>query len=150
MTMRQQTILMVEDDPCDRKLALRAFEKANLKSPIQVVADGIQAMHYLTGEASYNDRAIYPLPAVILMDINTPLMNGFEFLEWLRAQPKLSRLPVVVFSSSEHPSDVNRAYELGANSFILKPLGTEKLIATFQAFISYWLEFNVTPSLETD
>jgi CheY-like chemotaxis protein len=115
------TVLYVEDEEFDAMFMHKAFERVGLKGSLQVVADGQQAMDYLAGSGAYADRREHPLPAVILLDLKLPVVSGFEVLAWLRRQPGLKNLPVVVFSSSDQPEDQAMASELGANDFVQKP-----------------------------
>jgi CheY-like chemotaxis protein len=119
-----QTILLVEDDSNDVLLLQRAFRRAGLTHALQVVSDGDQAVSYLGGEGDYSDRAKHPLPALILLDLKLPRRSGLEVLEWLRGQPaEIKGLPVIVLTSSRLSEDVDRAYGLGANSYMAKPSG---------------------------
>jgi CheY-like chemotaxis protein len=111
-----QMILIVEDDPNDVLLLQRAFQKAGLKNNLRLVRDGSQAIAYLSGHGIYSDRAKYPLPFLVLLDLKMPGTDGFEVLQWARAEPDLKRLLIVVLTSSNLQTDVDRAYELGANS----------------------------------
>jgi len=123
-----ETILLAEDDPGDILLAQRTFRKANLSNPIQIVKDGQEAIAYLSGQGDYADRGRYPLPRLILLDLKLPRKSGSEVLEWLRQQPGLKHLPVVVLTASKAPTDLKRAYDLGANSYLLKPVTAEALL----------------------
>jgi len=114
-------ILLVEDREDDVFLVRRAFEKAYLLNPLQVVRNGEEAVAYLKGEGTYANRAGYPLPSLILLDLKLPGMDGFDVLRWIRQEPNFGSLPVIVLTSSEQIRDVNRAYQLGANSFLVKP-----------------------------
>src|ERR1041385_2090882 len=115
-------ILLAEDRPDDVMLVLRSFERAGIKNPIRVVPDGEKAIAYLGGSGAFSDRQAHPLPELILLDLKMPRMDGFKVLRWIRTHPKLSRLRVVVLTSSENIRDVNLAYSLGANSFLVKPM----------------------------
>jgi len=139
------TILLVEDDADDALLIQRAFRKAQIANPIQVVSDGDEAVAYLSGAEPYGDRRQFPLPVLILMDLKMPRRSGFEVIEWLRSHPGLKRTPVVVLTSSREPVDVNRAYELGANSYLLKPVTFETLQEMMKAISLYWLVFSEMP-----
>lgn len=133
------TVLLVEDDLNDIFLVKRAFKKALLRNPLQVVTDGQEAIHYLQGEAKYADRDAYPLPTLIVMDIKMPLKSGFEVLEWVKtAEPPLRRIPVVIVSSSDNPADINRAYELGANAYMVKPVDFRAVEQLFESITHYW------------
>lgn len=145
--VRDYVILLVEDDPNDVLLIQRAFRKANLENPLQVVNDGEAAIHYLAGEGAYADRNQYPLPVLILLDLKLPRRSGFEVLEWLRDQPTLRRIPVVVLTSSRESPDVNWAYDLGANSYLVKPVGFDDLVEMVQTLGLYWMILNESPQL---
>lgn len=135
-------VLLVEDDPNDVLLVQRAFRRANLANPIQVVGDGEAAVDYMAGRGPYQDRRGHPLPAIMLLDLKLPRRSGFEVLEWLRRQPGLRRLPVVVLTSSALAADIRRAYELGANSYLVKPLEFDALQDILRAVAAYWLGLN--------
>jgi CheY-like chemotaxis protein len=139
------TILVIEDDPNDLFFLKRAFSTLQTRCDMQAVGDGAEAIDYLRGVDDYSDRARFPLPALILMDLKMPRMDGFEFLAWLRREPGLKLIPVVVFSSSNLPHDVRRAYELGANSFVVKVQDNTALPDTLRTLASYWLEICETP-----
>lgn len=143
----QPTILLVEDDSNDVLLIQRAFRKAKLSGLLQVVDDGEAAVHYLTGEEPYNNREQYPLPILMLLDLKIPRRSGHEVIEWLRQQPSLKRLPVVVLTSSSNNNDVNRAYDLGANSYLVKPVAFEALQEMLKTLNLYWLLLNEKPSV---
>jgi CheY-like chemotaxis protein len=113
---------------------------------MQAVGDGADAIDYLRGVDDYSDRSRFPVPALILMDLKMPRVDGFEFLAWLRREPGLKLIPVVVLSSSNLPHDVKRAYELGANSFVVKVQDNTTLPDTLQTLASYWLEICETPA----
>lgn len=140
-------VLLVEDDPNDVLLIQRAWRKANIAAPLQVVTDGEAATRYLTGGGEFADRQRYPLPILVLLDLKLPRKSGFEVLAWLRQQPVLRRLPVVVLTSSSEPEDINRAYELGANSYLVKPVQFESLQEMMQTVHIYWLVLNEKPQL---
>lgn len=142
------TILVVEDDPNDLFFLKRAFSTVQAKCLMQAVADGAEAIDYLRGVDDYADRRLFPIPTLILMDLKMPRVNGFEFLAWLRREPGVRTIPVVVFSSSNLPEDVKRAYELGANSFVVKAQDNAGLPGVLQTLASYWLEVCETPSHE--
>ena len=113
---RDGTILLADDSEDDILLTRIAFEKAGMKNPLQEVHNGEEAIAYLKGEPPYNDRARFPLPTILLMDLNMPRKNGCEVLLWLRAQKGLRRLPVVILSASMRVEDVTKAFDSGANS----------------------------------
>ena len=124
-----QTILLVDDSENDICLVRAAFSMAELKNPIQETRNGEEALAYLQGEGAFGDRKQFPLPAVMLLDLNMPMRNGFEVLEWLRAQPGLKRLTVIILTASLREEDVDRAFDLGANAFLVKPSSIAGLAA---------------------
>jgi CheY-like chemotaxis protein len=141
-----ETILMVEDRPADVLLIRRAFGKANIRNPLQVISNGEDAIAYLAGTGAFTDRDASPLPCLILLDLKLPRRSGLEVLSWLRAQPELKRLPVIVLTSSKETSDVNRAYELGANSYLVKPVMFDTLLGMITTLGLYWLTMNESPT----
>lgn len=141
------TILIVEDNATDVMLIRRAFAKANIVNPVQVVSDGDRAVAYLAGSHGYDDRAQYPLPALLLLDLKLPRRSGLEVLEWLRAQDDLRRLPVVMLTSSRQSQDVNRAYDLGANSYLVKPVEFDDLQEMLGTLNTYWITYNEKPNI---
>jgi CheY-like chemotaxis protein len=141
-----ETILMVEDRAADVLLIRRAFGKANIKNPLQVIGNGEDAIAYLAGTGAFTDRDASPLPCLILLDLKLPRNSGLEVLSWLRAQPELKRLPVIVLTSSKETSDVNRAYELGANSYLVKPVMFDTLLGMITTLGLYWLTMNESPT----
>src|SRR6266542_6680804 len=148
MNLRESVILLAEDDPNDVLLIQRAFQWTNVASPLQVVRDGEAAVAYLSGQRPYADRGRHPLPTLLLMDLKMPRKSGLEVLEWLRQQPGLKRLPVVVLTSSNQSPDINRAYDLGANSYLVKPAGFDSLVELVNNLDMYWLILNEKPELD--
>lgn len=149
MNERPFTVLLVEDDLNDIFLVKRAFKRAHIQNPLQVVTDGLEAIHYLRGEGKYADRKTHPLPKLIVMDIKMPRRSGFEVLEWVKHHDgPLRRIPVVIVSSSEDPGDINRAYELGANAYMVKPMDFHAVEHLFQSITHYWGLECAKPELE--
>jgi CheY-like chemotaxis protein len=144
----QITVLLVEDDLNDIFLVKRAFKLANLIHPLQIVTDGVEAVQYLIGEGKYADRRTHPLPQLIVMDLKLPRKTGLEILEWLKKDGALKRIPVVIVSSSENPADINRAYELGANAYMIKPVDFHEVEHLFQSILKYWGQQCAQPALE--
>ena len=144
--LQNQFILLAEDDSNDVLLIQRAFAKAGLKDVLKIVRDGEQAIDYLSGRGVYGDREKYPLPYLLLLDLKMPGTDGFEVLQWLRGELELRRLLVVVLTSSNLQADVDRAYELGANSYLVKPVEFEEMVNLIQRFEAYWTEINRTPT----
>ncbi|MCZ0900270.1 response regulator, partial [Microcoleus sp. HI-ES] len=141
-----QTILLVEDNPVDILLMQRAFRNETFaNTSLQIVRDGDAAVFYLNGDGEYSDRDRYPLPAIILLDLKLPRRSGHEVLVWLRQQPELKRLPVVMLTSSSQTLDVTRAYDLGVNSYLVKPVGFASLLEMMQSFSDYWLNYTELP-----
>lgn len=147
MSATASPILLVEDSPDDALLIQRAFRKANLANPVQLVRDGEEAVAYLSGAAPYDDRGRFPLPVFMLLDLKLPRRSGLEVLAWLRQESAVRRLPVVVLTSSRESVDVNRAYDLGVNSYLTKPVGFEALIEMVKNVNLYWLVLNESPEL---
>src|SRR2546421_955120 len=143
----QAVILLVEDRPDDVLLIRRAFQKAYINNPLQVVRDGEEAIWYLRGEGKYQNRAEYPLPDLVLLDLKMPRVDGLQVLTWIRAQPGLKGLPVIVLTSSEEMRDVNAAYHLGANSFLVKPMDFEDVVHLSKSISSYWLKLSRGPEV---
>ena len=138
-------ILVAEDDPTDALFLQRAFAKMGAPVGLKFVRDGQEAIDYLRGDPPFADRGSHPLPQLLLLDLKMPRLNGFEVLHWLKTQPGLKRLLVVVFSSSAETGDVNRAYDLGANSYLVKPHSTEQLMNLIDRVGKYWFEANHNP-----
>ena len=139
MKNNEFTVLLVEDDLNDIFLVKRAFKMARLSDPLQVVTDGQEAINYLKGQGKYADRQSYPLPKLIVMDIKMPRLTGFEVLEWVKGDGGLlRRIPIVIVSSSDNPADINRAYELGANAYMVKPVNFKAVEHLFESITHYW------------
>jgi CheY-like chemotaxis protein len=139
-------ILLVEDDANDVLLIQRAFQKSGLRHVLRVVRDGEQAIAYLTGNGIYANRERFPLPFLVLLDLKMPGTDGFGVLHWAREDPQFKRLLIVVLTSSNLQADVDRAYELGANSYLVKPVEFDEMQHLLQRFEIYWTEINRTPS----
>ncbi|MEG4214207.1 response regulator [Microcoleus sp. Pol14C6] len=143
---QMQTILLVEDNPVDILLMQRAFRNETFaNTSLQIVRDGDAAVFYLNGDGEYSDRDRYPLPRIILLDLKLPRRSGHEVLVWLKQQPELKRLPVVMLTSSSQTLDVKRAYDLGVNSYLVKPIGFASLVEMMQSFSQYWLNYTELP-----
>ena len=149
MENNQFTVLLVEDDLNDVFLVKRAFKKARIQNPLQIVTDGQEAMLYLQGEGKYADRQAYPLPKLVVMDIKMPRRTGFEVLEWVKHDGPLRRIPIVIVSSSDNPDDINRAYEFGANAYMVKPVDYKAVERLFDSITHYWGLECAKPELET-
>jgi len=145
--MPDQTVILVAEDREDDVILIRqAFEKGGVRNPIFVVPDGEEAVSYLEGTGKYANRAEYPLPSLLLLDLKMPRKDGFEVLAWIRKQPGLKALRVVVLTSSELIYDVNLAYQLGASSFLVKPVDFENYTQLGQLVKKYWLVLDKAPT----
>lgn len=134
-----ETILLAEDNEDHVLLIKRAFSKANLLNPLHVVDDGREAIAYLRGEGVFADRSRYPFPALMLLDLKMPNCDGFEVLKWIRNQKDLPPLRIVVLTTSERVFDMQRAYELGAHSFLTKPVDFRDFVQLGPAIKGQWL-----------
>ena len=135
----QALFLLVEDNEDHVVLIRRAFAKSKVLNPVQVVRNGEDAIAYLEGTGRFSNRDEYPLPAVVLLDLKLTGLDGFDVLRWIRQQAGLRTLRVVVLTSSSEIRDVNLAYQLGANSFLVKPVDFEDFVRVTQALQGYWL-----------
>lgn len=149
MPMTKYNILLVEDDADDVFFLQSAFKEAGMPDTLRVARDGEEAVAYILGQGAFADRAANPLPSLILLDLKLPRKSGFEVLEWYRGQPGLKRIPIIVLTSSQSDADINRAYELGANSYLVKPINTASQLEMVKAIRAYWPVFNKVPEFET-
>jgi CheY-like chemotaxis protein len=146
MTDREtRTILLVEDNSDDVFFMKRALKAAGIVNPLKVVTTGQAAIDYLSGEGPYADRKEHPLPVLILLDLKLPVKNGHEVLEWLRGNPSLATIVAIILSTSRERIDIERAYQLGVNGYLIKPSSPSQLVESMEAVKRYWLEFNETP-----
>lgn len=142
MQVTDFVVLLVEDDEDHVLLIQRAFAKANLVNPLRIVRDGEDAVNYLSGVAPYGDRNRHPLPSLILLDLKLPKKNGLEVLSWLRGEPHLRLTPVVILSSSAETADIEKAYALGVNSYLVKPVNFGDLLEMVKSIGMYWMILN--------
>jgi CheY-like chemotaxis protein len=142
-------ILLAEDNADDVFLLRQALKKIAWTPSFHVVPDGVEAIAYLEGAGDYENRGVYPFPDVLLLDLNMPRRNGFEVLEWIRKDSHCHDLVVHVLSASARPADVKRAYDLNANSYVVKPTSMDELIA-FMAALRAWHEFMVFAPTTSD
>ena len=138
LTTSPVTLLHIDDDPNDTELFKAAARKAGVQFSIQNVADGEQAMAYLSGRGVYSNRGIYPLPSLVLLDLKMPRATGFDVLKWIRGHPEVGDVPVVVFSGSELQDDIEQALAGGADSYLVKPIGFNALIALVKDMYTSW------------
>ena len=139
-------ILLAEDLEEDIIIIQRAFKEVFVPHKLMVVHSGEKAARYLMGDGEYADREMYPFPSLLLLDLKMPGMDGFELLRWVRKMPALSHLRIVVLTSSDHIYDVNKAYQLGANSFLVKPSDFENTLQLAKTLTQHWLVDSRTPS----
>jgi CheY-like chemotaxis protein len=149
MNVTDQPILLVEDDENDVMLLQRAFRRAAIVNPLQVVRHGDDAVAYLEGTGEFADRRLHPLPVLMLLDLKLPRRTGLEVLQWVKERAGLKKIPIIVLTSSKNDEDVNRAYELGANSYVVKPVSFETLLELVKSLELYWLVLNERPNVSS-
>lgn len=143
--MREKIILLVEDNPDDVELTLRALRRANIYNQVVVLKDGAEALDYFNGTGSHSGRDLMELPAVILLDIKLPKVSGLEVLKHIRSNSITQVIPVVILTSSKEELDVINGYKLGANSYIRKPVDFIRFYDAVQKLGMYWLLLNEPP-----
>lgn len=144
--MSERAVILIAEDEEDYVLLLkRAFSEADIHNPVYFVSTGQELVEYLKGQGQYANRDEYPLPDLLLLDLKLPGFNGFEILGWVRSHPGLTGLRILVLTTSEQLNDVNRAYRLGANSFLVKPCDFQDLVQLTQLIKDYWLEQSKCP-----
>lgn len=149
MRAQRIEILLVEDNENDIELTLHALRKDDIAHKIQVVRDGAEALDYLQAKGSYEGRNADDLPKVVLLDLKLPKINGIEVLRAIRDDPRLHSLPVVALTSSAEEPDIQRCYELGVNSFIVKPVDFKQFSETVRQLGLYWVLLNQSPPVPT-
>ena len=148
MSYVHHTILHLDDNPDDARFVRLALQRVGVITPVQTVSDSARAQCYLSGQGCFADSETYPQPVLILLDLIAN-RSGLEFLAWLRQQPALKRLPAVVLTSCRDAADINRAYELGCNSYLVKPVSFNTLLVMMHTLTQYWLGLNETPRIPT-
>ncbi len=143
--MRERTIVLVEDNPDDVDLTLRAFRAGNIANQIVVIRDGAEALDYFFGTGAYAARDVAILPTLVLLDLNLPKIDGLEVLKTLRADPRTKRLPVIILTTSQEQDEVFRAYDNGCNSYLRKPVESGQFRDAVKQLGLYWLIWNVPP-----
>ncbi len=141
MIIENPTILVADDDECASLLMSTVFERAGFGQPLQFARDGVEAIAYLSGDGAYADRQRFPLPAVLMLDLNMPRKDGFEVLAWIRQQPAFKQLHVYVLSASGQPEDIQRAYDLGAKSYLVKPGNLDGLMHQAKCLMA-WIKLS--------
>lgn len=138
-------ILMADDDADDRLLAMEAMHESRVLNELHFVEDGVQLLNYLRGKDFYSDRTLYPMPGLILLDLNMPKKDGREALAEIKADPRLRRIPVVILTTSKAEADMVKGYDLGAASYITKPVTFDALVELMRTLGKYWVEFVELP-----
>jgi CheY-like chemotaxis protein len=145
---KEALILLVEDNEMDVELILDGFKEARLGNRIQVARDGGEALDYLFGKGEYADRAAYPLPDLVLLDLKMPGIDGHEVLRRVKQSEKLKRIPVIILTSSSDEGDRAMSYDNGANSYLVKPVSFDAFTDIIRTLTDYWLVLNVQPPLD--
>jgi CheY-like chemotaxis protein len=138
-------VLLVEDEADDIFIMQRAWKKAGFENPLQVVKDGQKAVAYISGKGEFADRGKYPIPCLMLLDIKLPYLSGLEVVEWLRSCQPHASIPAVFLTSSANDMDIEQAYRLGGNAYLVKPPTPEKLVAMLQDLRAFWMKHNSFP-----
>ena len=146
MTIKDETILLVEDNPDDVELTLRAFRKNNIANDVVIARDGVEALDYLFGAGAYADRDTNDTPRLILLDLKMPKLDGLQVLERLRADKRTKLTPVVILTSSKEEHDLISGYKSGANSYVRKPVDFNQFVEAVRQIGLYWLLMNEVPS----
>ena len=146
--IKPASILLVEDNAMDVELILDAFREVRLNNKIQVARNGREALHYLFGEGDFADRKKYPLPDIVLLDLNMPGVDGHEVLRRIKTTKNLKRLPVIILTSSKDEGDRAMSYDNGANSYLVKPVSFDRFLEVVKKIYEYWLTLNIKPPLE--
>jgi CheY-like chemotaxis protein len=136
------TILLVEDEPSDVFLMKRALKAAQIPNPLQVACDGREAINYLSGTEKFSDRAQFPIPSIVFLDLKLPYKSGFEVLTWIRGQSHLDQTLVMVLTSSSEERDIAQCYKLGARTFLVKPPNAAMLTELMVSLKDFWVRHN--------
>ena len=150
MTIEDPIVLLVDDSVNDALLMRAVFERAGFVQPLRFADDGDDAIAYLQGDGRYRDRTLFPLPTAVLLDLNMPRKNGFEVLTWIRLQPSLKRLRVYIMSASSRAEDIQRAYDLGANSYLVKPGNLDGLMHLAKCLVGWLKLSHFAPVIEAN
>ncbi|CAM3656327.1 response regulator [Roseateles saccharophilus] len=149
MSDESKVILLVEDNPDDVALTLRAFKRSHLMNPLVVARDGVEALDFLFARGAHADRAGAPLPTLVILDLKLPKLDGLGVLKALRADPRTAMLPAVILTSSKEEQDVVAGYKLGANSYVRKPVDFTEFVEAVKVLGIYWLALNQLPPSTT-
>ena len=147
MNKKIAELLLVEDNPFDAELALSALKEKNLANNLYHVEDGAEALDFVYARSKYADRETRPLPSLILLDLKMPKVDGMEVLRTLKSDPKTRSIPIVVLTSSKEDPDIKNCYELGVNSYIVKPVGFENFVKAVSDVGFYWALLNTNPNM---
>jgi len=145
---RPMNILLVEDNAADVKIAMRAFSRSSFKNKVYVVNDGLEALDFIYRRGKYRDKEKWPMPDLILLDINMPKMDGFRFLETVKQDIQYNFIPVIMLTSSKNEEDIAKSYKSGASSYIPKPVNYEEFVKVVDGFNYYWSVINRLPNHE--
>ena len=141
-------VLLVEDNPADQQLTIRAFKKGHVNTNLQIASDGVEALEYLRGEGKYADRETYPFPDLVLLDINMPRKDGKQVLKEIKEDNKLKSVPVVMLTTSDQDRDVVDSYNLGVNAYISKPVRINDFMKVVNKLEDFWFSLNIMPPKE--
>jgi CheY-like chemotaxis protein len=142
---RERYVLLAEDDENDVAFARRAFAQVEISAPLHVVEDGQEAIEFLSATGKHSDRDPRSLPSLLMLDLKMPRKTGMDVLNWIRQQERLRTLPIIIFSSSVQPAEIDEAYRVGANAFVVKPAGAPERTELARMIKGFWLTFNETP-----
>lgn len=145
MKYKSVTILMADDDPDDRLLTEDALKEARLANEIRFVENGEELLQYLRHQGKFADKTLHPRPGIILLDLNMPKMDGREALQLIKSDPDLRRIPVIIMTTSKADQDILKSYDLGANSYVTKPVTFDELVEVVRGFGKYWFEIVALP-----
>jgi CheY-like chemotaxis protein len=140
-------LLVVEDNDEDFAILMELINEMEIQQPIYRCTDGDEVLDFMYYKGSYKQSSLIPRPAVVLLDLNLPGTDGREVLEKLKEDEQLKKIPVVIFTTSSNPTDIDFCYSHGANGYLIKPLDFEKLQATIQSFVDFWLNTNLLPKV---
>lgn len=145
-TIQNANVLLVEDNPADQKLTIRALNKGKVKTNLQIVEDGVEAMNYLEHKEKYTNRQEYPLPDLILLDINLPRMNGLDVLKNIRQHAQLKTIPIIMLTTSSHERDIVESYKFGVNAYINKPVQIDDFTKAIRTIEDFWFCLTLLPT----
>ncbi|ARV61338.1 two-component system response regulator [Nostocales cyanobacterium HT-58-2] len=146
ITKLNEPLLVVEDSNEDFRMLQRFMRRMAVQNPIYRCTNGDEVLDFLYQEGNYQDPSIAPRPSVILLDLNLPGIDGRDILERLKQDRSFREIPIIVFTTSSNPRDIELCYQKGANGYLVKPMDSQELQKTIQAFVDYWLEANTLPS----